>query len=288
MRVIITGAAGLFGHGLARVFATRHTVFPLTRADADITQAEQVHSAIAQVKPDVVIHPAAIPDLDLCEADPARAYLLHVHGTRHVVEAAQSVGAGVAYISTDAVFDGEKRTPYTESDPANPPTVYGRTKLQGEQITRSLPNHWIFRVSVLFGPGKTNFVEKGLRTVAAGEEYVVAADQLGSATYTIDAAEKIMQVIEQGRYGLYHLSNLGACTRLELARYAVEVAGLDAAKVVGRPRNQMGRRALRLEYAVMEMRALREARIDLPRPWQEAVADYVRTFLPSFRSGPAG
>ena len=97
------------------------------------------------------------------------------------VEAARELGAGVAYISTDAVFDGKKAAPYVETDPALPPTVYGRTKLRGEQIARSLPRHWIFRVSVLFGPGKTNFVEKGLRKIAAGERYLASADQMGSA-----------------------------------------------------------------------------------------------------------
>jgi dTDP-4-dehydrorhamnose reductase len=277
MKVVITGAAGLFGYGLVTVFQTRHTVFPLTRAEADLTKADEVQSALAKMSPDVIVHPAGIPDLDICEADPAKAYLVNVHATRHVVEAAREVGAAVAYISTDAVFDGKKRVPYTESDPTIPLTVYGRTKLRGEQSVKTLPAHWIFRVSVLFGPGKTNFVEKGLRKVAAGEAYVVAADQVGSATHTLDAARKIMEVMEARRYGLYHLSSQGACTRYDLARQAVELAGLDATKVIGKPLNQMGRRAVRLEYAVMAMDALQNAGFAPPRPWQEALAEYIRT-----------
>ncbi len=186
----------------------------------------------------------------------------------------------MAFISTDAVFDGLKRTPYTESDPANPPTVYGRSKLMAEQIVRYLPSHWIFRVSVLFGPGKTNFVEKGLHALAAGEEYVVASDQMGSATYTLDAAEKILEVVEAKRYGLYHLSNTGACSRLELARQAATFAGLNPSRVVGKPMEQMGRLAKRLKYAVMEMEALQAARFKLPRRWQDALAEYIRTRKP--------
>jgi len=277
MKVAITGAAGLFGHGLVEVFATRHSVYPLTRADADITQASQVRAALAKVAPDVVVHPAGIPDLDVCEADPAKAFLVHVHGTRHVVEAARELGAAVVYISTDAVFDGKKQTPYTEADRAVPPTVYGRTKLQGEQTVQTYPRHWIFRVSVLWGPGKTNFVEKGLRRIAAGETYVVAADQLGSATYTLDAARKIMEVVEARHYGLYHLSNVGACSRFELAHRAAELAGLDTSRVIGKPSDQMGRRAPRLKYAVMEMEALKRAGFSAPRPWEEALAEYIRT-----------
>jgi dTDP-4-dehydrorhamnose reductase len=277
MRIAITGAAGLFGHALAAVFSSRHTVFPLIRANADITDAQAVRAALERIHPEVVVHPAGIPDLDIADADPARAHLVNVEGIRHVVESAQAVGAEVVYISTDAVFNGQSTRPYVESDPPSPITVYGQTKLAGETIVQSRPEHWIFRVSVLFGPGKTNFVEKGLRKIAAGGLYVVAGDQEGCATYTLDAAYKIMEVVEARRYGLYHLSNQGACTRYELARRAAELAGLDSAKVVGVPADQMGRRAPRLKYAVMEMAALRAGGFSLPRPWPDALAAYVCT-----------
>jgi dTDP-4-dehydrorhamnose reductase len=277
MRIAITGAAGLFGHALVAVFSSRHTVFPLTRADADITDAQAVRAALERIRPEVVVHPAGIPDLDLADADPARAHLVNVEGTRQVVESARAVRAEVVYISTDAVFNGQNTRPYVESDRPWPITVYGQTKLAGETIVQTVPEHWIFRVSVLFGPGKTNFVERGLRKIGAGERYVVAGDQEGCAAYTLDAAHKIMEVVEARRYGLYHLANQGACTRYELARHAAELAGLDPAKVVGVPADQMGRRAPRLKYAVMEMAALRAAGFSLPRPWPEALADYIRT-----------
>jgi dTDP-4-dehydrorhamnose reductase len=276
VRIAITGAGGLFGHGLVRVFSGAHAVHPLTRVEADLTKAEEVRIVLGKIRPDVIVHPAGIPDLDLCEADPAKAFLVNVHGTRHVVEAAHELGAAMAYISTDAVFDGKKQAPYLESDPAAPPTVYGRTKLRAEQIVRTLPKHWAFRVSVLFGPGKTNFVEKGLRTIAAGESYVVAADQVASATYTLDAARKILEVVQAARYGLYHLSNSGACSRLDLVRRAAEVAGLDPDKIIGVPPERMGRLAVRIKYAVMEMDALKRNGFSLPRPWPEALEDYVR------------
>jgi dTDP-4-dehydrorhamnose reductase len=277
MKIAITGAAGLFGHALVTAFSSRHAVFPLTRADADITDAESVRAVLERIRPEVVVHPAGIPDLDIADADPARAYLVNVLGTRHVVESAHAVGAEVVYISTDAVFDGKKTTPYVESDLPSPITVYGRTKLGGEAIVQTQPMYWIFRVPVLFGPGKTNFVEKGLRKVAAGEPYLVAADQKGCAIYTLDAAYKIMEVVDARRYGLYHLANQRACTRYELAQRAAQLAGLDPGKVVGVPADQMGRRAPRLKYAVMEMAALKAAGFSLPRPWQEALADYIRT-----------
>jgi dTDP-4-dehydrorhamnose reductase len=280
MKIAITGSTGLFGHGLVQVIQSRHTVFPISRKEADITKLDEVRAVFLKLRPEVIIHAAAIPSPDVCEENPALAYLVNVHGTRHVAEAAGEIDAALAYISSDAVFDGEKDSPYTEDDPTIPPTVYGRTKLRGERIVEKLPKHWSFRVSVLFGPGKTNTIEKELQTLAAGEEYVVASDQMGSATYTVDAAEKILEVIESTRYGLYHLSNQEPCSRYELATYAAEAAGFDPGKVVGVPSAQMGRRAKRLQYAVMEMRALSKAGFSLPRPWKAAVDDYLKTILP--------
>jgi dTDP-4-dehydrorhamnose reductase len=280
MKIAITGSTGLFGHGLVQVISQRHTVFSVGHEEADITKFDEVRAAFGKLRPDVVIHAAAIPSPDVCEVDPARAYLVNVHGTRHVAEAANEVGAAVAYISSDAVYDGEGKAPYTESSPTISPTVYGRTKLRGESVVAALPAYWIFRVCLLFGPGKVNFIEKGLRAIAAGQSYVVASDQMGNALYTLDGAEKILEVVESGRSGLYHLTNQGICTRYELAKYAAEKAGLDLSKLVGVPSDQMGRPAKRLKYAVMEMRALTEAGFSLPRPWQAALDDYLRTLLP--------
>ena len=209
------------------------------------------------------------------EADPPNAFRVNYQGTRNVAEAARSLGAGLAHISTDAVFDGRKSTPYVETDPTGPITVYGQTKLQAEQAVKALERHWIFRVSVLFGPGKINFVDKGLRKIAAGEEYKVAIDQLGCATHTVDAGMKIVEVVESGAFGLYHLANQGECTRYELARRAAELAGLDPGKVIGVPDALMLRRAPRLKYSVMQMEALRRGGYAFPRPWQEALAEYV-------------
>lgn len=275
MRVAITGAAGLFGYGLTQVFQQSDRTYPLTRGDADVTRGDEVESLFAKIKPDVVIHTAGIPDPDVCEADPAKAFLVNVHGTRHIWKAARGVGARVVLISTDAVFDGQKQTPYTESDQAIPLTVYGRTKILAERIILGANDAWVFRVSVLFGPGKTNFVDKGLRKVAGDGEYIVASDQLGLATYTLDAAQKMREVIEAGRYGLYHLSNSLPCTRFELAQRAAGIAGLDPARVVGKPSTEMGRRARRLRYAVMEMAALKREGFAPPRPWVEALREYI-------------
>ena len=216
MRVLITGAAGLFGHGLTQVFVTKHTVFPITHAVADTTNAAAIRDLFVRLEPEIVIHAAAIPDPDMCEANPALAFSVNVEGTRNVVDAAREIGAAVAFISSDAVFDGKKATPYIETDATDPGTVYGRTKVQGEEIVGALQAHWIFRVPILFGPGKAKFVEKGLLKLKSGEQYFVASDQVASAVYTLDAAHTIMELIEARRYGVFHVANAGQCSRYEL------------------------------------------------------------------------
>ena len=121
MRVMITGAAGLFGYGLTQVFVTKHIVLPVTHAVADTTNAAAIRELFVKLEPEIVIHAAAIPDLDICEADPALAFSVNVEGTRNVVEAAREIGAAVAFISSDSIFDGKKTTPYLETDTRRTP-----------------------------------------------------------------------------------------------------------------------------------------------------------------------
>jgi dTDP-4-dehydrorhamnose reductase len=280
MKIAISGASGLLGYGLVQTFRSRHTVYALSHQDLEITNGNQVRELLTGLRPDVVVHAAAIRDPDTCELNPAQAFLVNFHGALNVAEAARKAGARVVHISTDAVFDGKKRVPYTESDLANPASVYGRTKLRAEHFFLEMPESWAFRVSILFGPenesgARGNFISKGLGRIAASKPFEVAADQVGTATYTLDAAEKIMEVVESGRFGLYHLSNSGACTRLELARRAAILAGLDAGNVVGKPLAEMGRPGPRPEYAVMAMDALERAGFAPPRSWQEALAHYI-------------
>lgn len=275
MNIAITGANGLFGHALVQVIGARHTVYPMIRATADLTDADAVRRALAEARPDVLIHTAGIPDPDLCEREPERAFSNNVAATRNVVAAAREFSFAVAHISTDSVFDGKANTPRIETDPVAPISVYGKTKLLAEQVVGELEKYWIFRVSVLFGPGKENFVSKGLAALLAGNTYTVASDQKGSATYTLDAASKILEVIERGHCGLFHLCNQGTCTRLELAQYAAELAHLPAANIVGKPIAEMQRKAPRPKYSVMKMKALAESGFSLPRYWKDALREYV-------------
>jgi dTDP-4-dehydrorhamnose reductase len=281
LKIAITGASGRFGKGLQLAMEQKHTIFPLRHADADITNEAVVERVLSAIDPDVIIHAAALPDIDYCETHPEETQQVNVEGTRNVVNAAEKLGAGVVHISTDAVFDGRKGTPYAETDATNPISVYGRSKLAAEKIVKHYEKHWIFRVSVLFGPGKENFVSKAIGQVRAGVVHKVASDQLGSATYTLDAGKKILEVVEAKAYGMYHLCNLGPCTRMDLAKQAVADAGLNSELVQGMPTASMNRPGPRVKYAVMEMAALRAGGFEAPRRWQEALRDYVKTHIQS-------
>jgi dTDP-4-dehydrorhamnose reductase len=277
VKIAVTGAAGLLGKGLVQVFRERHEVLPLTRQEGDITDARRMCELLESIRPDVIVHAAAMPDVDECEKNPEQAFRVNIEATQRMVEIAGNLGARFAFISTDAVFDGKSQRPYVETDAGNPPSVYGQTKVAAEESVRKYERHCIFRVSVLFGPGKANFVNKGLCKAWGKEPYVVASDQLGSATYTLDAAQTMLRVFDAGLNGTFHLCNEGACTRYELARRSVELAGLNASVVVGKPMAEMKRPGPRLTYAVMEMKALRDAGIERPRSWQAALEEYVKT-----------
>ena len=277
MRIAITGANGLLGHGLVQVIGAKHYVLPMTRAQADLTRLPEVRRALTAARPDALIHTAAAADPDRCEANPEYAFQANVVATRNVVEVAMELGVPVAHISTDAVFDGTADSPRTESDPTNPISVYGKTKLLAEHAVMQLERYWIFRISVLFGPGKPNFISKGLQAMESGGTYTVAADQVGSATYTLDAAGKMIEVMGSGHVGLFHLSNAGACSRFELMQRAAILAGLPTNNVVGKSLSEMGRIGPRPRYAVMEMKALKMAGIALPRDWKSALAEYMRS-----------
>ena len=152
MKIAITGTTGLFGHGLQLVFSQQqHQIVPLPHARLELTDRAAVFAALKQAAPDLLVHPAGIPDIDQCELHPQQCWATNVDATRNLCDAAAEFNFGLAFISTDAVFDGEKNTPYVESDPINPPTEYGRSKVAAEDLVKRLAGHWIERNQVALG-----------------------------------------------------------------------------------------------------------------------------------------
>jgi dTDP-4-dehydrorhamnose reductase len=198
-----------------------------------------------------VLHAAAWTDVDGAEADPAGAQLVNVDGTRNVA----ALGAPVVYYSSDYVFDGSKREPYVESDEPRPLSVYGRTKLAGEQEVRE---GWIVRSSWLFGWTGTNFVRTMLRLGGERDEISVVADQVGSPTYVGHLAEATQELLELPQ-GAWHVAAEGECSWADFARAIFEEAGVDC-RVREITTEELGRPAPRPAYSV-----LRSERDDAPR-----------------------
>ncbi len=211
--------------------------------------------------PDLVLHTSAYTDVDGAEADEAGAQAVNIGRTRDVA----ALGVPVVYFSTDYVFDGQKREPYVESDPPNPLSVYGRTKLEGE---REIRDGWIVRSSWLFAPWGHNFVLTMLALGRERDEVSVVDDQRGCPTYVGHLAEATREIVELP-YGLYHVAADGDCTWAELAEAIFEEAGLDC-RVRRISTEELGRSAPRPAYSV-----LRSEKPETPRlpHWREGLRD---------------
>jgi dTDP-4-dehydrorhamnose reductase len=209
--ILITGAGGQLGTALAEVFPEARA---LTRADWDV-----VDPFALEDRPELVLHAAAWTRVDDAESDPEGARRVNVDGTRNVV----GLGAPVVYYSTDYVFDGKKSEPYVESDQTNPQSVYGRTKLEGEQEVRK---GWIVRSSWLFGWTGHNFVRTMLRLGAERDELAVVDDQRGSPTYVGHLGQATRELIELPQ-GIWHVAADGDCTWADFAEAIFAEAGLE-------------------------------------------------------------
>lgn len=282
MRVLITGANGQLGTDLCGQLQALD-IMPLTHSDIEIADMNSVKEAINRHSPDVIINTAAYVRVDDCETDPDKAYLVNALGARNVAVAAQEYGAKLVHISTDYIFGGEtepRTTPYTEFDTRIPLNTYGKSKLAGENLVRHLcPRHFIVRSSALFGiagsSGKGgNFVETMLRLARERGELRVVDDQVFSPTYTKDLARRIAQLIATDYYGIFHITNSGACSWYGFTEEIMRLAGVGV-RLIPIASEQYHTPAKRPRFSVLNNYHLRLLGMDDMRPWQEALRDYM-------------
>lgn len=274
----------MLGRDLLPVLQECHDVVSLTRSQADITQEPEVRRAFHQVRPEIVIHAAAMTAVDDCELQPALAFKTNAEGTRNVASACAKLGAAMVYVSTDYVFDGEKAEPYTEADPTHPVSVYGQSKLEGEaHLRRLLTSYWIVRTSWVFGPFGKNFVEAIVGKARQGAKLRVVDDQVGCPTYTEDLARKIAEIVERGGFGLYHVSNQGACSRYEFAREILRQAGMDPSLVAPVSTSASDRPARRPKNSRLANNRLIEEDLALLPDWKDALGRYFQRKPPALR-----
>lgn len=273
MRIAIIGSKGQLGTVLQAQFAGE-TLLPLDLPELDITDAAQVRTALVAFAPDVVIHIAALTNVDQCESQPELTYRVNALGTQNVALACQRCGAAMLYMSTGYVFDGSKGAPYLEYDPPAPQGVYARSKLAGEWATQAfLQRFYIVRIDRLYALNGRNFIQTVLRLAQEKGSMAMVTDEIGSPTYAPDLAEALDRLIRSEMYGIYHFTNSGVCSRYEWAREILRLAGLEHIPVT---QSQNYVRPAPVPK-LLELQNLCGASLGITlRPWQEALADYFK------------
>jgi dTDP-4-dehydrorhamnose reductase len=281
MRVAIIGANGQLGTDLVKAFSN-HDVMAWTRQDFDICDHGRMAAVIQGTRPDAVVNTAAFHNTDACEEHPELAFEVNAIAVRQLAHVCQSCGAALVQISTDFVFDGEKRQPYTEEDCPRPLNVYGASKAAGERFVATIcRSHYIVRVASLFGgvetAGKRSFVEMVLHKAERGEPLVVVDDVVMSPTYTADASRAIRGLVEAvAPHGVYHVTNAGACSWYT---FALEILRLGGFKVNIRPTTlaAFAAKTPRPPYSALASNTLRAAGLAPLPPWREALQAYLNT-----------
>jgi len=282
MKVLVTGANGQLGSDLCKVLRDFELI-PLTDKDIEISDMSSVKQAFSKYKPDIIINTAAFVRVDDCEDEKDRAFSVNALGARNVAVVAQELGARLVHLSTDYVFGGEadpRTSPYTEFETPVPLSIYGKSKLGGENLVRHFClRHFIVRTSGLFGVAGSmgkggNFIETMLRLAKERDGSRVVNDQVFSPTYTIDLARKIIQLMTTDYYGIFHITNRGSCSWYEFTREILKLAGINI-PVVPITSDQYPQKARRPRYSVLDNSHLRLLGMDDMRPWQEALKDYL-------------
>jgi dTDP-4-dehydrorhamnose reductase len=285
--VLITGSGGMLGTALTEELKDHHDIYGLDSrpggaglsgfVKADITDGRAIIAAFNDISPQFVIHAAAWTDVDGCEADPAKAETINSRGTANVAGACKACGAVMVYISTDFVFDGMKKKPYTEKDTPGPLSVYAKSKLGGEEAVRkALGQYYIIRTSWLYGKHGENFVDTVIAMASGTGVLKVVDDQTGSPTYSDDLAEAIRILMDRKpAYGIYNVSNSGSVSWYEYARRIVEITGLRA-EVTPISSQELARPARRPAMSVLDNSKFAGATGHLMRPWQEALYGYLK------------
>jgi len=273
MKILVTGSKGQLGKELLKLYSDQN-ITGVDIDEMDITNAEQTVNLIRELNPDIVIHAAAMTDVDGCEKNEGAAYKVNTLGTRNVALACQKANSEMLYVSTDFVFAGDKDENYNEFDIPSPLSVYGKSKLEGEKLVKELLNKfYIVRTAWLYGDGH-NFVKTMLSLAENNDSLSIVSDQQGTPTYAKDLAIAISKIIDSGLYGTYHASNNGSCSWYDFAKKIFEIKDIDI-EVNPTTAEEFGSPAERPAYSVMENFALECQDIYKMRDWGEALKEYL-------------
>ena len=286
MRVAVTGSNGLVGRRLVtQLLSAGHEVLGLSRGErrvdgaytyaaVDLADAGLLAKTLGDFKPDAIINPGGMTDVDGCERDPIAAYEANVSGVASLAKAARSTGAHLVHVSTDYVFDGAKVTPYGVMDQTSPLSAYGRSKAEGERLVRAAhpEGSIIVRSAWLYGTHGSNFVRTISRLYRENGTLTVVDDQRGQPTWTLDLAEQIVQLLGvEYRKGILHFTNTGSTTWFGFAQAIVENLGGDLASVHPTDTAHFPRPAKRPANSVLAFDGEHMSGLPAMRPWRAAL-----------------
>lgn len=275
-KVWIVGSEGQIGEAINEVLNPLEIeALNTDKNELDITETDEVLRFGEIHRPDVIINCAGLTDMDLCEKEPEEAFRVNALGARNLSIVARKTGAKIVQLSTDDVFDGLAKKPYTEFDDTNPTTVYGRSKRAGENYVKEFTHkHFIIRSNWVYGKGN-NFVNRVLEAANEGRALSVAEDQYGSPTSAKDLARIILHLIYTNEYGTYHATCKGVCSRYEFAREILRLAGKkDELNPVPTPQSDLSSK--RPAYAVLDNFILRIIDVyDMPE-WKESLEEFMK------------
>ena len=283
MKIVILGAGGRLGAALMHGYREKYDLAGFNHAELDLANLDDVRGKLGALNFDVLVNAAAFTNVDACETERDRAFLINAEAPGILAEICNEKEAKLIHFSTDYVFDGEKRAPYTEDDEANPISAYGESKLTGEKcVLAAGDGHLVVRVSWVFGPDRPSFVDAMIKRAQQEEKVDAISDKFSTPTYTRDIADMLPQFFDRGvAGGILHFANAGKCSWQEYAQWALDCCR-DAdislkAKTVGalKLNDMTSWIARRPVYSVLSTAKYAELTGTPSRAWREAVADYV-------------
>jgi len=283
MKIALIGADGQLGTDLYKYFKDKQDIdlTPLTQKEIEVCDINVCDDVLLKIKPDIIINTAAFHQVDLCEDEVDTTFEVNVAGVKNLCEVALKMDSALMHFSTDFVFGGyQKQTPFTEEDCPKPISTYGISKLAGElTLQYMMEKYYLLRVCGLYGHAGSlgkgyNFVELMIELAEKGKDIKVVDDQVLTPTSTSDLASKIYELIQTGKYGLYHMTNTGKCSWYEFACEIFRIAGLSP-NIEPVTSDEFGAKAKRPSYSVLDNRNLRDIGLADMRNWKEALKDYI-------------
>jgi dTDP-4-dehydrorhamnose reductase len=284
MKILIIGAGGRLGSALVRRYQAKFDVRAFTHSEIDVADFDELEEVLRPVPFDVLINCAALTNVDLCEEQKNEAFLINSGAPELMAHLCEDKGAKMIHFSTDYVFDGKKTAPYVEDDPAEPLSVYGESKREGEDnVLFVSEQNLVIRLSWVFGPDRSSFIDNVIARAKESPEAAAIADKFSTPTYTEDIAGALPQFFSGDVGGLLHFANEGQCTWQEYAQFALETCAAEGVPLktttvaplkLSEMRNFVAQRPV---YSVLSTARFTEITGQPPRPWREAVSEYIRS-----------